>query len=253
LRRDRRMTGCCALVMFSLTDYFLHGPTQRGITYEALRAFEQEINDQLGTGNYKVHVVISPVARNQLIPLLLAGKGDIAAANLTITPDRRELVDFSLPGYSGVEELVVTVPAVPEISALDDLSGMEVHVRVSSSYYETIVKLNKRLRETDRKEVRIVPADEHFEDEDLLQMVDAEILPAIVVDSHMAPFWEQNFENVKVRSDLAIRTGGEVTWAFRKNSSVLAKVVNAFIVKNRQETLLGNPLLKRYLHSTKWV
>lgn len=106
-----------ALVTVSLTNYFLDGPTQRGITYEALKAFEKQINDELGTGNLKVHVVIFPVARDQLIPLLLEGKGDIAAANLTITPERRELVDFSLPGYSGVEELVVTGPASPEIAA----------------------------------------------------------------------------------------------------------------------------------------
>ena len=126
-------------------------------------------------------------------------------------------------------------------------------MRVSSSYYETLVELNGRLREMDREEIRIVPADEHFEDEDLLEMVDAGLLPAIVVDSHKARFWEQIFENVDVRSDLAIRTGGEIAWAFRKNSPELAKVVNAFIVKNRQGTLLGNILLKRYLQSTKWV
>ena len=242
-----------ALVTFSLTNYFLDGPTQRGITYEALKAFEKEINDELGTGHLKVHVVIFPVARDQLIPLLREGKGDIAAANLTITPERGELVDFSTPAYSGVNELVVTGPASPEIATLDDLSGKEVHVRVSSSYYETLVEFNGRLREMKREEIQIVPADEHFEDEDLLQMVDAGLLPAIVVDSHKARFWEQIFENVEVRSDLAVRTGGEIARAFRKNSPELAKVVNAFIAKNRKGTLLGNILLKRYLQNTKWV
>ena len=107
----------------SLTGYFLDGATQRGITYDALQAFEKALNEKLNTGNLKVHVAIIPVARDQLIPALLDGRADIAAANLTITPERQKLVDFSEAGWTGVSELVVTGPSAPPLSELDDLSG----------------------------------------------------------------------------------------------------------------------------------
>ncbi len=41
-------------------------------------------------------MVLIPVARDQLLPGLVAGKGDIAAGNITITPERRKLVDFTV-------------------------------------------------------------------------------------------------------------------------------------------------------------
>lgn len=38
-----------------------------------------------------------PVARNEFIPALLESRGDIASANLTITPERLKQVDFADP------------------------------------------------------------------------------------------------------------------------------------------------------------
>ena len=35
-------------------------------------------------------------------------------------------------------------PASPKVASLDDLSGKEVFVRKSSSYYESLVALNKK-------------------------------------------------------------------------------------------------------------
>jgi ABC-type amino acid transport substrate-binding protein len=44
-----------------------------------------------------VEVVYVPVQRDEILPALIQGKGDIASANLTITPERQEWVDFSTP------------------------------------------------------------------------------------------------------------------------------------------------------------
>ncbi len=242
-----------AVVTVSMTGYFLDGATQRGITYDALQAFEKALNENLNTGHLKVHVAIIPVARDQLIPALLDGRADIAAANLTITPERQRLVDFSEAGWTGVSELVVTGPSAPPLSELHDLSGQEIHVRASSSYYESLQSLNEELRAAGKDPARLVLADEHMEDEDLLQMVDAGLIPIVIVDSTKADFWVQIFDNITAHHELAVRTGGEIAWAFRKNSPKLAEEVNAFIRPNRKGTLLGNMLFKRYLKNTKWV
>jgi ABC-type amino acid transport substrate-binding protein len=102
------------------------------------------------------------VSRDKIIPALLAGHGDIAAANLTITPERRKQVDFSAPVYSDVSEIVVTVPSSPKIASIDDLSGKEVFVRRSSGYHEHLEQLNARFRKEGKSPMKLRPAPENL-------------------------------------------------------------------------------------------
>src|SRR5262245_45687067 len=121
-------------VVFNRTHYFIDRGVQRGISYEALTLLEQELNKRLKTGLLKVHVAIIPLSRDQLFPALRAGKVDLVAATLTITPERRKLAAFSTPTRSNVSEVVVTAPDADAPATVDDLSGREVFVRKSSSY-----------------------------------------------------------------------------------------------------------------------
>jgi membrane-bound lytic murein transglycosylase MltF len=196
---------------------------------------------------------VIPVARDRLLPALVDGYGDIAAANLTITPERLELVDFADPILTGVDEIVVTGPTAPELTSIDELGGREIFVRPSSSYYESLVRLNERLRTEGKPEVVLTRADEYLEDEDLLEMVNAGLLPMVVVDSTKAEFWSQIFDDLEPRPDLAVSTGGEIAWAVRKDSPQLREVVDEFVSTHRQGSLMGNIVLNRYLRSTDWV
>ncbi len=242
-----------ALVVYSKTFYFIDIGEQKGLTYEGLMLFQKFVNEKLDKKTVKVNVIFIPVARDQLLPALLAGQGDIAAANLTITPERSKLVDFSDPFGTGVKELVVSGPASPQITSLDDLSGKEVHVRKSSSYYQSLRKLNERFEGQGKSTVKIVAADENLEDEDLLEMLNAGLIPLIVMDSHKAAFWNQIFDKITVHEDVAVASEGKIAWAFRKDSPELAAVVNEFVKKNKAGTLMGNILLKRYLKSTDYI
>jgi membrane-bound lytic murein transglycosylase MltF len=242
-----------ALVVYSKTFYFIDKGEQKGLTYEGLMLFQKFINAKLNKKTVKVNVIFIPVARDQLLPALLEGRGDIAAANLTITPERSKQVDFSDPFGTGVRELVVSGPASPEITSLGDLSGKEVHVRKSSSYYQSLRKLNERFEGEGKSTVKIVAADENLEDEDLLEMLNAGLIPLIVMDSHKATFWNQIFDNITVHEDAAVASEGNIAWAFRKDSPELAAVVNEFVKKNKAGTLMGNILLKRYLKSTDYI
>ncbi|MGB8435766.1 MAG: lytic transglycosylase F [Burkholderiales bacterium] len=242
-----------ALVIYSKTFYFLDGATQRGATYDALHAFEEELNRKLGKKVRRVQVVFIPVSRDELLPALREGRGDLVAANLTITPERKQLVDFSEPVYTGVSELVVTGPGAPAIKSIDDLAGKTVLVRKSSSYYENLEHLNAKLRKAGKKSVKIKLAPEQLEDEDLLEMVNAGLVPIIIVDSHKAKFWAQILKSIDVHEDVAVRQGGDIAWAFRRNSPKLAAAANTFIETHRKGTQFGNILYRRYLESTKWV
>ena len=242
-----------ALVPFSKTFYFLDGPDQKGLTYDALREFEKYVNKQLGKKTLTVRLVVIPTRRDRLLPALVEGLGDIAAGNLTITPERQKLVDFSAPGFTGVDEIIVTGPKAPPIKTIDDLAGKEIHVRASSSYYESLNHLNARFKKERKRRMKLVLADEYLEDEDLLEMMNAGLIPMIVIDSHKGEFWSQIFKDLALHPDIKVRTGGQIGWAIRKNSPKLKEVVNGFMKTHKKGTLMGNILFKRYLQNTKWV
>ena len=232
--------------------YFNDGPQQLGITYDAARNFEKQINKRRGK-KPRVHVVVIPTARDRLLPWLLEGRGDIAAANLTITPERQQLVDFSAPLYPDVSELVVTGPAAPNVATFDDLATTELHLRRSSSYFEHVAAFNRERRKAGRREIPVKVADERLEDHDLLDMVNAGLVRAVIVDSHKVAFWAQIFDKITVHDTLAISSGGEIAWAVRKDSPRLLDAVNGFVKTARKGTLLGNIVLKRYLMKVQWI
>ncbi|HEX5216061.1 MAG TPA: lytic transglycosylase F [Vicinamibacterales bacterium] len=246
-RRQLRM-----LVTFSKTNYFIDLAEQRGATYEAGKLFEEFLNRRLNSKTIRVHVVFIPVSRDRIFKDLAEGRGDIAAANLTITADRRDRVDFSAPLLEGVRERVVTAPDQPAITTVDDLSGREIYVRRSSSYYASLTRLNASLRSNGKSPVKIVAAPEALEDEDLLEMVNAGLMPATVVDAHVSDFWSQLFSKMRVTS-IDVASNGKIAWAIRKGAPELRQAVDAFVRANPKGSKNFNLIYQRYLKSTAFV
>jgi membrane-bound lytic murein transglycosylase MltF len=240
-------------VTFNRTFYFVDKGAQRGLAYEYMNLYEDQLNKRLKTGNLKMHLVMLPMPRDALLPALRAGRIDIVVAQLTVTPARQQLVDFTEPTRRNVNEVVVTAPGQAPVSSPEDLSGREVFVRKTSSYYESLVALNTRLHAAGKKPVVIQPTSESLDDDDLLEMVNAGLIPTTVVDSYLADFWHQVFTDMAVHDDVALRTGGNLAAAIRKNSPQLAAELNGFIQKNGMDSSMGAILNKRYLQSTKFV
>jgi membrane-bound lytic murein transglycosylase MltF len=249
--KERRLVRI--LVVLSRTHYNIDRGRQYGLTYEAGLEFEKFIAQKLPAGAPRVTVVFVPVARERILDALIAGDGDIAAANLTITPERLERVDFSAPFTTSVRELPVTAKSAAPIASAEALSGQHVYVRKSSSYFESLALLNEKLRAAGKAPVAVTPLDEHLEDEDVLEMVSAGLVPATVVDDHVAKFWTSVLDNLQVHDAAAVRTGGEIGWAIRKNAPQLKALVDEFAVANKKGTYLTNVLLVKYLRDNKWV
>lgn len=241
------------LIPYNRTYYFIDRGRQLGLAYEMVTAFEAQINKDLKRRTLKVQVVFVPVRRDLLIEGLVNGLGDIAVGNLTITPERQALVDFSDPILTDVDEILVTNAGTEVPGKLEGLAGKAIHLRPSSSYAASIRYLNESLEAKGIKTVEVVDADENLEDSDLLEMVNAGLLPMAIVDRHKAEFWAQIFKDIRLHPDLAVNNGGEIAWAFRKNSPKLKAVVNRFVKTSKKGTLLGNILFKRYLEDTHFV
>jgi len=247
----RRMVR--VLTTYSKTNYFVDRGTQRGLVYDLFRQFEDVLNKKLKAKHTRVHVLFVPVARNELIPALRDGRGDIAAANLTITPERLKQVDFANPTARGISEIVVTGPGAEPIAAVDDLSGKEVFIRESSSFRESVETLNARFAKEGRARVKIRPAPEELENEDILEMVNAGLVKVTIVDDHVANFWKQIFTKIVLHKDVAVRTGGEIGWMLRKDNPQLKAEMNEFIARFPEGSAQRNQLFQKYLKSTKWA
>ena len=248
---DRRTIR--VLVVHNKMMFFFDKAHIRGVTNDAFREFETYINKKLKTGTRKIRVVFMPVTRDKLLPWLIEGRGDIAAANLTITGERLQLVDFSRPVLTDVSEIIITGPTGPKLDDLRSLSGQQIHVRHSSSYFEHLTHLNHAMASWGLAPIRIVAASEHLEDSDLLEMVNAGLIPMVAVDRHKAEFWVRIFDQITLHPDITINTGGEIAWAMRKNSPQLKALTDEFIRKHGKGRLLGNILFKRYLVNNTWA
>jgi membrane-bound lytic murein transglycosylase MltF len=241
------------LVVPSRTFYFVDRGTQRGLDYDLGQELQKEVNQKRGRPLLRIEVVYVPVKRDDLLPALLQGRGDVAAANLTATPEREHFVDFAAPLIDDASEIVVTGPGSPEIHLPDDLAGQEVFVRLSSSYFQSLWHLNQGLARRGLAPVRVKPAPEQLEDEDILEMVSAGIVPVAIVDDHKAEFWARVLPNLRLHPDMAVRRGGAIALAFRKQSPQLKALLDGFSERHGKGTLFGNQKLREYLQSTKYV
>jgi membrane-bound lytic murein transglycosylase MltF len=241
------------LVPPSRTLFFIHKGEVTGATAEFGLLFEKWLNSRYGKKGLTINVAFVPTGRERLLSDLRAGKGDIAAGNLTITEERAAAVDFAPPWATGVREVLVTGPSAANISSLEDLSGREVTVRASSSYFTHLQRLNERLKAENKKAISILPADENLEDEDLLEMVSAGLLPWTIVDSHKANLWSKLLKGLKLRDDIAINADGQIAWAIRKDSPQLKKELAAFVERHKVGTSVGSDIRLRYFTDGRTV
>lgn len=242
------------LVPYSKTLFFVdYGGTQRGMSYDFMHAFEDALNKKFDRGNLRIHCVFIPVSRDKLIPMLLAGEGDVVAANLTVTPERQKQVDFIAPVATGIREIIVTGPGAPPLRSLDDLSGREVYVARASSYFESLSALNDSLRQRKLPLIKLREAPGHFETEDTLEMANAGLVKIVPADAYLAKFWKEIYPNIDLHEELVLRESADIAFAIRKNSPQLTAELNAFTATHKVGTLFGNVALQKYLQQTRWA
>src|SRR3546814_3660793 len=122
----------------------------------------------------------------------------------------------------GVNEVVITGPEVPAGAGFDVLAGVEIHVRPASSYFPHLAALSEERAKAGETPLTVVAADEILNTEDLVEMVNAGLLPATVADEAVADFLGRIFDSIVVHNDLVISGPNDFAWAFRKDSPQLA-------------------------------
>ena len=224
------------LTTLNQTNFFLDGIKPHGYEYSLLKQYEKNLNKGKSRKELRTVLEFIPVPRDRLMEDLIKGYGDIAAAGLTVTPQRKLQVDFSDPYLSDISEILVTHKDVEKVNSRDEMSGREVFIRKSSSYFESITVLNNLLKLKKKKPVKVVNADENLEAEDILEMVNSGAIKMTICDSHIAEIWSKALPDIRLYRNIVFRRGGNIGWAVRKGSPLLLESLNSFIDNHKKGT-----------------
>jgi len=205
-------------------SYFLY----RGRPFGFDHRLAEMLTDDL---DLRLQMVVAP-SRDDLIPWLLEGKGDVIAATLTATPDRTERVRFSEP-YLFTREVVVGKKGGELPETLQDLEGRTLHVRASSSYYETLERLK-----AGEAHFEIDTVDEDMETEAIADAVAEGRFDLTVMDSHLLEvelaFGTEITEAFALPAVAAVADGEDerdvpIAFASRPDDEELGKALDGFV------------------------
>lgn len=253
LKTLRKRGAIRVLVTYKKTEYFVVNGQQRGFEYELMEQFEKYINKGNKKGSLHVDIVYIPVPFENLIPSLVEGKGDVAAAGLTITPERQKQVAFTTPYVQDISEVVVTRSSDDSIRTIDDLSGRIAYVLSGSSYVQHLNRLAEKFKKQGRPPVYIVESDPYLATEDILELVNAGIVELTVADEHIAKLWSNVLPDIHIHEDIAVNSDGKIAWAVRKENPELQASLDDFLRSHRKGTKIGNVLFNRYYENTRWI
>ncbi|HEY6909197.1 MAG TPA: transporter substrate-binding domain-containing protein [Myxococcales bacterium] len=221
------------------TSFFIYRGHRMGFDYELGKRLAQRLG-------IRVDMIVTQ-GWADMVPALLSGEGDVIAAEVSVTPGRKEQVLFAEP-WGRTREVVVWRAGSEPVRAPEDLSGKEVHVRLGSAYYQTLSALNERLRAAGRQEVviRAVPEDE--ETDTVLQAVSSGEIAYTVVDELLAGIHTGYWDNLVAGP--ALGEGRDLAWAVRPGDLALRKAVDGLFRELRRKPDL-NVLKNKYFEAER--
>ena len=169
---------------------------------------------------------------DQLIPSLLAGKGDVAA-NLLLTFARDEQVAFAAPIKKDIREIVVTDGGA-ELVSLEDVGGRTITVRKNSDHHASLIRLNEQLAKNSRRQANIVADERTKTDEDLLDSVNLGRIRATIADDYIYDRWKGDLLKIAgTNREVAVSQDGVLAWVTRKDAPKLLALMNEFFSSHK--------------------
>ena len=215
--------------------YFIHRGRQVGFEYELIKGFADRHDLRLD--------IVIPASHAELLAYLNEGKGDVVAAAMTITEERRAQAAFTLP-YNEVEELVVVRAEEDSLASLQDLAGRTIHVRPSSSFYTTLMGLADSLAGL---QIALLP--DSLETEDILAGVEEGRYDITLCDSNLLDVELAYGRQLKAAFSIKPTSLG---WAVRKDNPALLAALNQY-VKEEKGGLFFNMMKKRYFKNKRTI
>lgn len=241
------------LTTYTFNNYFVHRGQEYGYEFSNMEEFRKFLNKEIRQRNNHVEFYYIPIPYDLLVPALNKGYGDIVAANMTITAERSQEVDFTEPYLEGLKEVLIRNKKVKSINTEDDLSGRRIYIREGTSYQPSLEKLNERLSKKKLTPADIILLPGLVNTGEILEMVNTGIVEMTVADSHIASIADELLPDVVVHDNIVFDDNVRFGWMVRKKNPELKAALNRFVKTVRKGTLLGNIYFKRYFKENPWV
>ncbi|GLQ00186.1 MAG TPA: membrane-bound lytic murein transglycosylase MltF [Methylophaga aminisulfidivorans] len=177
------------LSRYSLTSYYVKGN-------DALAGFEYELAerfaDRLGV---KLKVIV-PENLGTMLHMIEEGRADIAAAGLTVTEQRKELLRFG-PVYHEVTQQLVYKHGNIRPKDITDIVNGTLEVVADSSHVEQLQALQQEIPELSWRE------NKELDSRGLLELVQLELIDYTIVDSNEMSANQSLFPELRVAFDIS--------------------------------------------------
>ncbi len=208
--------------------YYIYRDKPMGFEYELAKAFADYLGVELK--------LVLPGWQN-MFKALNKGKGDLVAANLTVTPAREEVADFS-DEYLGIQQHIIIHKDNHKIKSVQDLNGTTVHVRKGTSYHERLLELNE-----DGLDIKLA-LHENMPTEELLRQVVEKEIEITVANSNIALLNRRYYPDIRIA--FPIEEKQSLGWAIKKGDRKLLRKINEFFDAISENGTFGNIYEKYY-------
>ena len=223
IKKDGKLT---VITIYNSTSYFLYRGKPMGFEYELVKKLADHLQLEL---DIKVAKDI-----DHLFDMLNAGVGDLVAFGLSVTEDRKKLVNFTEYHYLTHQVLVQRRPEnwrkLPmykikkhTINDPIEMIGKTVHVRKNSSYYERLENLEDEIG--GQIDIELVSGNKTTED--IIKMVVDGEIDYTISDYNIAAI-NQTYNPI-LDIDTEISFSQRIAWAVRKNSPELLAEINSWL------------------------
>lgn len=195
-----------------------------GVEYHRLRAFEQYLNRTARDGR-EVRLRLIPMPKDELLAALLRGEGDLIAPG-ELLPRRHGMpVRASAPLSRDVPLVVVSRQGNRRYRNVDQLAGHSLALPAGSAAREALQRLNSGFK---------TPIVADWQDpslavEDVLEMVNAGILPMTAVEQPIAERWAKVLPRLRIDRHLVLARKGDLSWYVHRAAPNLHATVDLFL------------------------
>lgn len=229
-----------ALVDNSTTSYFLYKGQPMGFEYELLSKFTEFLGVDL---EIKMINDLDSVA-----PTINSRNADLIAANLTVTKERSELLQFSEPLLCTRQVLVQQLPDNYRTKAWHqvekellrnpiDLAAETVYVKRNSAFYSRLINLSDEIGE----DIVVLQPDSADDTEALIKLVAEGKIKYTIADENIAKINLKYYPNLDIKTPISFNQ--KIAWAVAKeNSDRLLDTLNYWInsIKDSKEYSMIN-------------
>lgn len=229
----------------NISSYYILKGQPRGFDYEILKWYCKDHGLDL-----KVDVIPN---FDFILDSLIAGKGDLAAGNLTITGERLRKVQFTDPLHYTRQVLVqrLTPEARRSRSARKEwlvdhvleLEGRTVHVNRTSSFAERLYNI---VRENGiQVQIEEVPADVGYSR--LIEMVSEGEINLTVADENIARLHRGFYPNIDINTPISLTQA--IAWAVPEGKDSLLLSINRWL-EGKSSSARYNIIYNKYFSNS---